>query len=76
MVVAKKGKQPSEQEKAAALEKVAKLYEEALDDKMGLLHNRFVAFIAEARLPLPQVVLVLEILLSETIEQAKVKYGV
>jgi hypothetical protein len=43
---------------------------------MALLHNRFVAFIAESRLPLPQVLLVLEMLITETIDQAKRKYGV
>ncbi len=49
-------------------------YEAYLEDQMGHLHNRFVAFIAEARLPLPQVMLVLKVLEAETMEQAAKKY--
>jgi len=65
---------PTPQDHAAALERVRLVYENHLTDEMGMLHNRFVAFIAESRLPLPHVLLVLEMLISETIDQAKKKY--
>lgn len=57
-----------------ALEAVRSLYESYLDDAMGNLHNQFVAFISESKLPLPQVLLVLKILEAETIEIARQKY--
>lgn len=63
-----------EQDREMALEKVRVAYENHLTDEMGHLHNRFVAFIGESRLPIPQVLLVLEMLIAETIEQAKKKY--
>lgn len=65
---------PTPQDHAVALERVRLVYENHLVDEMGMLHNRFVAYIAESRLPLPQVLLVLEMLVSETIDQAKKKY--
>lgn len=57
-----------------ALEAVRGLYESYLDDEMGNLHNQFVAFISESKLPLPQVLIVLKILEAETIEIARHKY--
>ena len=57
-----------------ALDQVRKIYEEQLTDEMGKLHNQFVAFISESRVPLPQVLIVLEILKAETIEIARHKY--
>ena len=72
---------PPEAEVRAAVEKrqamLAALHEAyvaQLDEEMGKLHNQFVAFIATARLPLPQVLLVLEILVAETIIQARARY--
>jgi len=72
---------PTDGEVAEALERrhailhaVGEAYAAQLDEQMGLLHNQFVAFISEAKLPLPQVLLVLEILVNETVEQAKAKY--
>ena len=65
---------PTPEDQAAALKRVALVYENHLNDEMGMLHNRFVAFIAESRLPLPHVLLVLKMLESETIDQAKKKY--
>jgi hypothetical protein len=62
------------EEEAAVLAKLRLVYEKHLDDEMGLLHNRFVAFISESRLPLPQVLLVLEMLVAETKYQAMKKY--
>lgn len=47
-----------------------------MEDRMGQLHNRFVAYISESKLPLPMVVLVLQMLLAEATDQALVKYGV
>lgn len=57
-----------------ALDQVRKIYEEHLTDEMGKLHNQFVAFVSESRLPLPQVLIVLEMLKAETIEIARQKY--
>jgi len=75
------GNTPTEAEVRAAVEKrqamLAALHEAyvaQLDEEMGKLHNQFVAFIATARLPLPQVLLVLEILVAETIIQARARY--
>jgi len=58
----------------AAVAHLRSVYEDHLNDSMALLHNRFVAFIAESRLPIPQVLLVLKMLEAETIDQAKKKY--
>jgi hypothetical protein len=60
--------------KAEALNELCQAYETHLDDTMGTLHNRFVAFIAESRLPLPQVLLVLKMVESEVVAQAQKKY--
>ena len=49
-------------------------YEDSLVDEMGKLYNHFVGFISSARLPLPQVLLVLEMLKQDTIEQAVQRY--
>jgi hypothetical protein len=65
---------PTVEQHDAAVAHLRGVYEDHLVDSMGLLHNRFVAFVAESRLPLPQVLLVLEMLVSETIEQAKKQY--
>lgn len=65
---------PTQVDHEAALAHLRGVYEDHLVDSMGMLHNRFVAFVAESRLPLPQVLLVLEMLVSETIEQARKKY--
>jgi hypothetical protein len=65
---------PTVEQLEAAMAHLRGVYEDNLVDSMGMLHNRFVAFVAESKLPLPQVLLVLEMLVSETIEQAKKKY--
>lgn len=67
---------PTVMDHEAAMEHLRGAYEDHLNDSMALLHNRFVAFIGESRLPLPQVLLVLQMLVAETIDQAKQKYGV
>jgi len=67
---------PTVENHEAAVAHLRSVYEDHLNDSMALLYNRFVAFIAESRLPLPQVLLVLEMLVAETIAQAKTKYGV
>lgn len=56
------------------MEELNSAYLNALDTEMGQLHNQFVAFISASKLPLPQVSLVLEILLRETIDHAIQKY--
>jgi len=57
-----------------ALVEIRTYYETYLEDEMGKLHNQFVAFISESRVPLPRVLIVLEILKAETIEIARQKY--
>ena len=57
-----------------ALQQMADMYQQHLDDTMGHLYNQFVAFIAESKLPLPQVLLVLEMLILETQMQARKRY--
>jgi predicted dithiol-disulfide oxidoreductase (DUF899 family) len=65
---------PTVEQHEAAVAHLRSAYEDHLNDSMAHLHNRFVAFIGESRLPLPQVLLVLEMLVTETIGQAKKKY--
>jgi predicted dithiol-disulfide oxidoreductase (DUF899 family) len=65
---------PTVAEHEAAVAHLRTVYEDHLNESMAHLHNRFVAFIGESRLPLPQVLLVLEMLVAETIDQAKRKY--
>ena len=66
-------KEATEQQ-AIALRMMSESYETKLEQDMGQLHNQFVAFIASAKLPLPQVLLVLQILIKETVDQAYGKY--
>lgn len=49
-------------------------YEIKLEKDMEHLHNQFVAFISSSKLPLPQTLLVLQMLVKETIDQAYEKY--
>jgi hypothetical protein len=56
---------------AAAL---GEAYADKLDEEMGKLHNQFVAFISASQLPLPQVSLVLMMVMSEVVEQARKRY--
>jgi hypothetical protein len=65
---------PTQEQHDAAMAHLQGVYEDHLNEFMAHLHNRFVAFIGESRLPLPQVLLVLEMLMAETIDQAKKKY--
>ena len=56
---------------------VAKLraeYEANIADEMGQLYNQFVSFIAVAKVPLPNVLVVLELLKRNTIDQAVTVY--
>lgn len=71
----------SEEEVKNAIEKrneifkvMSEAYQKSLDDKMGHLHNQFVAFISSANIPLPHVLMVLEIIKKETIDLAIKKY--
>jgi len=56
------------------LQELGKAYSEQLDDQMGQLYNQFVVFISSAGIPLPQVLLVLEMLVYDTIHQSHTKY--
>ena len=44
-------------------------------ERMGHLHNRFVGYIAEAKLPVNEVITVLAILHKEAVEMASKKYA-
>ena len=50
-------------------------HEANLDDNTGQLYNRFVAYIAEAKVPLYHALVVLDILQSEVLDQIKKKQG-
>lgn len=65
---------PTVENHEAAVAHLREVYEDYLNESMAQLHNRFVAFIAESRLPIPQVLLVLHMLIAETTDQAKKKY--
>lgn len=56
------------------IEKIILDHENAIEDRMGHLYNRFVGYIAEARLPIPQVVTVLNLLLKDAVGIAEQKY--
>ena len=71
----------SEEEVQVAVDKqraimaaLSEAYEDQLQRDMGLLHNQFVSFISAAKIPLPHALLVLQMLITETIEQAKRQY--
>lgn len=49
-------------------------YHAQLDEEMGKLHNQFSIFISTANLPLPQTLLVLQLLVKETVDQAFRRY--
>ena len=62
------------QKREAMFLQLSQAYDQKLEDDMGKLHNQFVGFISASKLPLPQVLLVLQILIRETIDQAFMKY--
>lgn len=67
--------QPTPQQlKAVAMKRLEDVYGKHLVDSMGELHNRLVAYISEARIPLPHLVLVLELLRDEAVELARREY--
>ena len=49
-------------------------FDATLNDRMGHLHNRMVAFVAESKLPITHVITVLQMLLSEANDQAIKKF--
>ena len=63
-----------QQKTTQAINKIIEGYEAANDDRMGHLHNQFVGFISASKIPLPQVIVVLQILLNEAMDLAKSKY--
>ena len=56
------------------IQRIIREYEHNNVELMGHLHNRFVGFISESKLPLPQVITVLQILLNEALQLATAKY--
>ena len=59
---------------SAIMEKLSAAYEKKLDDEMGKLNNQIVGFIAATGLPLPQALLVIEMVRKEIITQAHARY--
>jgi len=59
---------------AAMVAKLREEYEGNISEDMGRLHNQFVSFISSAKIPLPHVLLVLDMLKRETLDQAFVLY--
>jgi hypothetical protein len=51
-----------------------KRYDQYIQDQAGILHNKIAVFIAESKIPLSQVLLVLELLREETIRACYTKY--
>lgn len=49
--------------------------EQGLDDMTGQLYNQFVAYISEVRVPLYNVLVVLEIVQTEVVEQIRKRQG-
>jgi hypothetical protein len=49
-------------------------YAAQIDDSMADLHNRLAAFIAEVKIPLPMIMLVLKMLEKEVVDQAYKQY--
>ena len=49
-------------------------YNTAIDQQMEYLHNQFVVYISESKLPIMQVIMVLQILLKESVDMATQKY--
>ena len=44
-------------------------------DQMAMLHNKFVAYISESKLPVEDVIVILNVLLDEAIEQIRKGYS-
>lgn len=77
MAKKKQAAEPSEETRTAheaAKAHLHQVYENHLDDTMGHLNNRIVAYIAESRLPLPQALLVIRMVEAQLIRQAEKKY--
>ncbi len=58
----------------AAKAHLQEVYVNYLDETMGHLNNRIIAYIAESRLPLPQALLVIRMVEAQLIKQAENKY--
>jgi len=56
-------------------DEIKKEYEAELDENTGQLYNRFIAYIAEARVPLYHVQVVLDIIQAEVTDQIRKKQG-
>ena len=52
-------------------QELEKQYNQFITEQAGALHNKLVAFVSESKIPLIQVLLVLEILLDEVKEQLR-----
>jgi len=64
----------SKTQAAELLKQFESQFDETLNERMGHLHNRMVAFVAESRLPITHVITVLQMLLTEATDQALKKF--
>ena len=53
---------------------IYEMHENQIEEASAHLYNKFIGFISESDLPLPQIVIILQILLDEAINLAKEKY--
>lgn len=67
-------KQENQQMPPEIVNMIIENYNTVLEDQMGHLHNQFVVYISESKLPVMQVIMVLQIILNEAVDLAKVKY--
>lgn len=62
------------EKQAAVMQALRESYSAKLDEEMGWLYNQFVAFVSAAKVPLPNVILVLEMLKKDVVNQAFKKH--
>jgi uncharacterized protein YdiU (UPF0061 family) len=67
-------KKPNEQQQREVVNTIIEEYCTQYETRAGQLHNRFVGFISEAKLPIDLVVTVLTMLLREATDIAFKKY--
>ena len=53
---------------------ICEVHENKIEEDSAHLYNKFLGFISESELPLPQIVMILHILIDDAIDLAKEKY--
>ena len=62
------------QRKREVLASLSRAYAQKLENDMGTLHNQMVGFISSSGVPLPQALLVIEMIRKEIVDQAYTRY--